>query len=386
MKLLNKIYKFISKYDPSNIYVSTKVFFNNINKKNTKYPDYLTDFEKKTAKYFNMKYAITFPNGTTACSVMLHAIGVKKNSKVLVSKLTFPSIISSILKTGGSPIFLDFDKNLQIKIEKNKVLEAKYIILTHAYGFPQRKEIIDKLLSINPSIIIAEDISHSQGSFCGEQLTGSIGIASFMSMQGDKSISAGEGGIMLCNSDQIYERAIFLSHLNRKVSSTKNKLNLISKIGFIGKARMNPLGAINALHDLNMLKKRNKKLINKLKIINDHLFEFGDIEFPRIDDYNSLGGFHYGIPFFCENKIILEKLSKYFLIVKYNWPFLDNDESFRDPEKFYELIYSEKIYELNVFDNANDLRDNLYFFDLNEIKFTFEYQIEQKLKKFKSDN
>ena len=142
-------------------------------------------------------------------------------------------------------------------------------------------------------------------------MVGTLGDGSFMSMQGDKAINAGEGGIVLTNKDNIYNRLIYLSHLNRKTSNQDN-VNLLSKIGFIGKSRMNPLGAITALNDLKNLRKKNEVIREKIKVIYKGLESFNNIHIPKIDNYENTGGFHYGIPFFCNNKSLLEILKNKF--------------------------------------------------------------------------
>ena len=115
--------------------------------------------------YFKSKYSLSFANGTTACTALLYSLGVKRNSKILVSKLTFPSVISTILRIGAIPIFLDFDKNLQIKdnFDINEIKNADFILITHAYGLPQKIEIVKSILALNNKMILIEDISHAQG-------------------------------------------------------------------------------------------------------------------------------------------------------------------------------------------------------------------------------
>jgi len=213
LKFFLKIKYYIS---PSNLISSISIFIYSLIGQNTKYPKYLKKFEIKIANFFNVKYALSFSNGTTAFIAILYAIGVKRNNKILISKLSFPSIISSILRLGAIPIYLDFDKDFQIKkIDKEKILEAQYLIITHAFGIPQNKNTIDYFLNINPRLIIIEDISHSQGAKIDNNPTGSMCLASFMSMQGDKAINAGEGGVAFTDDEKIYNRMIYLMHLNR---------------------------------------------------------------------------------------------------------------------------------------------------------------------------
>ena len=154
------------------------------------------------------------------------------------------------------PLFLDFDKNLQIKsdFDEREIKAAEFLLVTHTYGFPQKIEIIKSILSLNDKMVLIEDISHAQGAKINDQMVGTIGKGSFAGMQGDKAVNAGEGGLVLTNNVEVYNRLIYLSHLNRKTFKD-NKLNLLSKIGFIGKGRMSPLGAITASNDIKNLNK-----------------------------------------------------------------------------------------------------------------------------------
>ena len=377
IRLLNYIKVWLGFY---NVVSSIKIFFYSILKQNTRYPNYLLNFEKQASKYFGSKYALSFSNGTTACTALLYSLGVKKNSKIIISKLTFPSVISSILRIGAIPVYLDFDKNLQIKenINSNKIINADFFLITHAYGLPQKIEIIKSILNLNKKLILIEDISHAQGAIINNKMAGTLGEGSFMSMQGDKAINAGEGGIVFTNSDNVYNRLIYLSHLNRKTSKNNN-INLLSKIGFIGKGRMNPLGAITALSDIKNLHKRNKIISEKIKIIYEGLKDLKNLHVPKIDNYDNLGGFHFGIPFFCDLEILLNDFKSKFKIVKYNWPILDSNEHFHDPNKFLDLIYTDDPKIQNVFGKSNDIRDLLYFFDLKEIINLSNQKIKKKI-------
>ena len=363
-----------------NVVSSLKIFFYSFLKQNTRYPNYLLNFEKEVSNYFGSKYALSFSNGTTACTALLYSLGVKKNSKIIISKLTFPSVISSILRIGAIPVYLDFDKNLEIKenISNDKILDADFFLITHVYGLPQKLERIKSILALNKKLILIEDISHAQGAIINNKKAGTLGEGSFMSMQGDKAINAGEGGIVFTNSEHVYNRLIYLSHLNRKTSKDNN-INLLSKIGFIGKGRMNPLGAITALSDIKNLQKRNKIIREKIKIIYEDLKDLKNFHAPKIDNYENLGGFHFGIPFFCDLEILLNDFKSKFKIVKYNWPILDANEHFHDPNKFLDLIYSNDPKIENVFGKSNDIRDQLYFFDLKEIINLSNQKIKKKL-------
>ena len=383
MKLIIFFLKVKFYINSKSIFNSILLFFYNLKKENTKYPKYLLTLEKKLATYFGVKYALTFSNGTTAFTAILYAIGVKKNSKILISKMSFPSVISSILRIGAQPIFLNFDENLQIEKPNQEIIQnANYLLITHAFGIPQNIQIINEYLKINPKLKIIEDNSHSQGAIINQIKTGAFGIASFMSMQGGKAINAGEGGAVLTNDIMIYNRMHYLMHLNRKSNFDKN-LDQLSSIGFLGKGRMSPLGAIGALSDLNDLDNRNNKIRKKYKIIYDSLKFIPDLKFPYINNFENTGGYHYGLPVFIHSKETLDLIKNYFKINNYDWPNLDKNENFNDPSKFNEIIYKENLNLEDVFNKSNDLRDKLYFFDLRQMFFLNNYIIKKKLKTFK---
>lgn len=383
MKIKNFFFHLKYFFDFRNIIASLRILFYSLTAQNSRYPKYLLKFEFEIAKFFNIRYALTFSNGTTALNAILYSVGVKKKSKVLISKLSFPSVISSILRLGAIPIYLDFDKNLQIiKSDKKEILNANFLLITHTFGIPQNMQIINEFLKINPKLILIEDISHSQGAKIENFFAGTLGHASFMSMQGDKAISAGEGGVAFTNDEKIYNKMLYLMHLNRPNKENPN-LSLLSRIGFLGKGRMSPIGAVWALRDLANLKKRNNILRKKFKIIYDMLKNYKDLSIPAIDNFDNTGGFYYGLPVFIKSQKVLQFLKKYFYIIRYNWPHLDKSEDFNDPDKFIDLIYSSEPNVSQVFEKSNDIRDELYFFDIKSLLMMNNYLIKKKILNFK---
>ena len=80
----------------------------------------------------------------------------------------------------------------------------------------------------------------------------------------------------------------------------------------------------------------------------------------------------------------MSNLKNEFKIVEYNWPNLDLDENFNDPDKFLHLLYDKDLNLEKVFQKSNDLRDQLYFFDLKEIINLNKNKITHKIKIFKT--
>ena len=135
-----------------------------------------------------------------------------------------------------------------------------------------------------------------------------------MSMHGSKALSAGEGGLMLTNDENIFEKSIILSHINRKHNFSNKSLENFSKVGLLGKGRAHPLGIISANLSLNNLDKNNKDMRKKFEIIFNYMKNIENIVVPVILNFNELGGFHYGFLFCEDENSFLTKLK----IIKYD--------------------------------------------------------------------
>ena len=367
----------------SNIFKALRLIVYFFFRKNSKYPSYLLKFEKKIAREFNYKYALTFSNGTSAAESILRSIDII-DQNVIVPKVSFPSIICTILRNRANIIYIDIDYDFQIVIDDNKELikNNNFLLITNAYGFTQNENTLKKIKKINPNIKIIEDNSHSAGAKNINKITDQFDVDSFMSMQGEKAISAGEGGIAFTNSPEIYKKMILNSHINRSEKEFDKTTNNLSKIGFGLKSRMHPFGVLTAEYDLDNLEKRNKKIRQNIKIIYDKINN-SKIYLPKVVSYENLGGFHYGIPFFIEKKFLSKDLIDKYNLKKYNWPALDNLKYF---SKSYDFLNLKSFYDLD--DNLyyfNDMREKLYFFDLNFIKKLNKHKINKFIEEFNSE-
>ena len=360
-----------------------KLVKNYIIGRDTKYPKYLIDFENNLANYFNFKFCLTFSNGTSAADSIIKSFDVNKKF-VIVSKLTFPSIICNLLRNGANLYYfdVDFDLNLVIKNSEDKINNSEFILITSAYGFKNNKKIIEKIKSINPKIKIIEDMSHSQGA-SNSYLDHETNIdGGFMSLQGSKAISAGEGGVAFTNSEEIYKKMIIFSHLNRSIKNFDNETNQLTKIGIGVKSRMHPLGVFSAEFDLKELKSRNNKMRQKIKILYETLKKSKKLKIPEIKDFNHLGGFHYGLPFFAYDPTDLSfAIQKKYHVLKYNWPALDKIDYFHSSEEFKKInVLDTKL--TKVFLKTGDIRDQLYFIDLKFLQKNNDNSIKNKIENF----
>lgn len=222
-------------------------------------------FESEFARYHNKEYGIVTNSGTTALWSIYDAINLKKGDEVIVPIYTFFATVSPILFTGATPVFVDCDEtgNIDYKQVEEKITnKTKAIMVTHMWGYPCR---MDKLRKIADKydLYLLEDCSHAHGaSFKGKKL-GEWGDAAAFSLQGQKIITGGEGGIVITNNKYIYKNCLLLGHYNKRCKKEIDKTSSDYKFAVTGKGlklRAHPI-AIRIAYE--MFKDLDK--INKIK-------------------------------------------------------------------------------------------------------------------------
>ena len=353
-----------------------QIIFILIAKNYSKYPKYVLDFERKLCSIFNSKFSLTFSSGSAACYSAIASLYHKRGSLAFVSKLTFPSTIISLLENNYVIKYLDFDLNFNPIFPKN--ITPDLIIFTHVFGFPVGFNSLEEIRRQYKDTKIIFDCSHFQGAIVNDKNINEYADISFFSIQGSKAISGGEGGFILTNNQNYYNRMIMIAHPGRANSEIESKYTGVSSSL---KLRMHPIAAILANESLNKLNKHNNDIKMKFEIIYKILSEHNLIKVPNIQNL-SLGGFHYGLPFYSEKNFTR---NIFLPINSYNWPFYEKND-FYSLEIFNSddfIKREEKYLEINNFVRENsDIRSRLFFIDLNWIKFNSERYLINSVEKF----
>jgi len=344
----------------------------------TKYPPEVLTLEAQFAKYIGSKFGLTFCNGTSAFEATLFALGVEKNSEVLMTGLTFNSVVMSVLQNGYNPKFVGFDENLNIQLQDSDVTEStKIILISHLFGIPQN---MDNILAFarKHSLKVIEDCSHAHGAEFKGQKVGAFGDAAFFSIQGDKAVAGGEGGIALTSTKMYFDRMRLYGHMGRKLDDVElPRLELFTGIGLGKKSRMHPFSAALALVDMSFLVENNRLLNEQIDKVETILNEFDFIKLLDLHQDRSLGGFHYGYPFWIRNTDDIDSLNSKLLqnkLVKFRpYPFINYTkyEVFESSHLFHSMIWSEKgvnTTEKESLPNFENAEKHLCFLDYEFIK------------------
>lgn len=267
----------------------------------------VAELENRFAEYHGVRYALLTSSGTTALHSAFFGVGISNGDEVIAPAYTFLATVTPILHCGGIPILCDCrsdNGNIDVhRIEELITSKTKAIVINHQWGHPA--DIIEiRSIAQGRSLALIEDCSHALGATYWEQKVGTFGDVACISLQGNKLVFAGEGGVLLTNSKEIYERAVVLGHYRKRTQSVSSEtLRAFAETGYGMKYRIHPLGAVLA----NAVMKDVDDLIT---MRNDNLEYFSNLllGLPAIDPPSISQGLTWGAHYGFKPKLVFEEL------------------------------------------------------------------------------
>jgi len=167
------------------------------------------EFEQKFAEYHQAKYGIACTNGTAALEIVMAALGIGLGDEVIVPDFTFVATASAVLFTGAMPVMVDIDPGTYcidpLKVEEAITLRTKAVVAVHLGGHPADLDRLQEICRIH-NLFLIEDSAHAHGSEWKGKKVGSIGAAGTFSFQSSKLMTAGEGGMITTNDEDLSVR------------------------------------------------------------------------------------------------------------------------------------------------------------------------------------
>jgi len=177
---------------------------------------YVKKFEEVFSNFVNCKYGITTTSGTTALHLACEVLNLQKGDQVLVSSSTNMACAFSVDYCNAIPIPIDIKRDTWqmdvTKIEKKINEKTKAIMVVHLFGQPVD---MDPVLEISKkyNLKIIEDCAEAHGVEYKSKKVGSIGDIGAFSFFANKTITCGEGGMVVTNSKELAEKARSLKNL-----------------------------------------------------------------------------------------------------------------------------------------------------------------------------
>jgi dTDP-4-amino-4,6-dideoxygalactose transaminase len=186
-------------------------------------PSRAAELEETFARHTGAAHAVAVTSGTASLICGLMAIGVGPGDEVIVPGYTWIASASAVVMVGGIPIIAEVDDSLTLDpedVERKITPWTKAILPVHMRGTPAR---MDALMEIarRHGLRVVEDVAQADGaSFQGRRL-GSIGDVGAFSLQFNKIITSGEGGMVITSDDELHKRVLMLQDV---VGGQRNKI------------------------------------------------------------------------------------------------------------------------------------------------------------------
>jgi perosamine synthetase len=248
------------------------------------------EFEERFANYHDRRYAMLSNSGTSAIMAMFEGIEIGPGARVVAPAYGFHASVSPAVYLGADVVFCDIDE--QGGMSASHVLplldgNTRAVIVTHLWGLPTidahkiAKECRGK------GIYLLEDCSHAHGAMLDGVRVGRIGDAAAWSLQGQKLVSGGEGGILLTDNEKLFERALLQGHYNRRTRDEISRSSHLWKYHETGlglKLRAHPLAIAIALEQFGHLDDFLYQKNRFARLMLDGLSEYDFFRLPYVND------------------------------------------------------------------------------------------------------
>ena len=177
---------------------------------------FITEFEEKFAAYINKKHGIAVNNGTNALILALRVLDLPRGTEVIMPTFTIISCALACIYNNLKPVLVDCDVdtwNMNVsQIEEKITNKTKVIMVVHVYGHPvEMNSVIEMAKKYN--LYIVEDAAEAIGAEYKGQKCGIFGDLSCFSFYANKTITTGEGGMVLTDDDKLAEKLRRLRNL-----------------------------------------------------------------------------------------------------------------------------------------------------------------------------
>ncbi|MFC1798214.1 DegT/DnrJ/EryC1/StrS family aminotransferase [Thermodesulfobacteriota bacterium] len=242
------------------------------------------EFEAELSKRTGSSYSHLCSSGTAALSIALASCGVGAGDEVLAPPFTFVATIEAVLFAGAIPVFVDIDDTLCIDpdaIEPKITSRTKAVICVHMCGAMARIDEIKKICA-QKDLILIEDACQSIGSSFQGKSIGTFGHIGCYSFDPVKTITCGEGGAIITDSEKLYQTAFsFADHGHDHIGNDRGLENHPT-LG--GNFRISELNAAVGLAQLRKLDTILEKQRVHKKMIKTALAGHAEVAFQKLPD------------------------------------------------------------------------------------------------------
>lgn len=176
------------------------------------------DFAAQFAALHGAAHGIPLVNGTMALYVALRAAGVGRDDEVVIPSYTFVACATSVLMLGATPVIADVDsEHLHLSaetLEEALTARTRAVMVVHLAGSPApMAEILE--VAGRHGLVVVEDSAQAHGAAYRDRPVGALGTLGTFSFQSSKAMTAGEGGLVVTEDEELAERVWSLCNVGR---------------------------------------------------------------------------------------------------------------------------------------------------------------------------
>jgi perosamine synthetase len=212
----------------------------------------VAEFEDSWSALHDLPFSLVTNSGTAALHSAFYGIGLRPGDEVLCPTYTFFATSASLFQLGALPVLADClpDGSFDAAAAEQLVTDrTRAVVLTHMWGLPCD---LDAVLALarRHGLAVVEDCSHAHGATYRGRPVGTFGTAAAWSLQTQKLIAAGEGGVLSTRDRDVYDRAQLLGHFNKRAMKEMDPDGPLYPYAVTGlglKYRAHPLGVAFAV-------------------------------------------------------------------------------------------------------------------------------------------
>ncbi len=270
------------------------------------------ELEAEVCKYTGAKYAHAVASGSAAVAASLVASGIGHGDEVIVPPFTFMATIEAVLYAGALPVFAEIDETLCLSAEgiaEVATEKTKAVLLVHMCGAAANLEAIQKVCE-EKNLVLIEDAGQALGAFYKGKSVGLFGTCGAFSFDFFKITTAGEGGLLITNDEDIYKKADTYSDHGHSHVGDNRGMEPHPYLGFNYR-----IGELNAAVGLAQMRKIEQLVAGKRKnkaIIKDKLQGINGLTFRHMPDEEGDSGtfLNFFLPDTVTTKLVVDKLAE----------------------------------------------------------------------------
>ena len=248
-------------------------------------PTHVDQLEEYARTFYDVGHALAVNSGTGALCTAMSALGIGPGTEVIVPAFMWVATVTAVIQNNAIPVLCEVDDSFNMDpgdLEKKITRRTKLIAVVHMAGTPCDIDAIMRVANKHNIPVLEDCAQCNGGSFKGRKV-GTFGKVGIYSLQINKNVTAGEGGLLVTNDEELYTRLVAAHDLG--VPWKKGLPEETSEVCFWGQGRrMGELAGAVANVQLRKLSQVVAHMKNSKQRIKDMLDEIKGVSFRRLND------------------------------------------------------------------------------------------------------